>query len=141
MNFMGVDGHLATITSYEENWWIVDNLGEALTLDHWLGGYLYEGNWTWVTGETWDYTNWWTGEPNNLTGRESALEFDDAEGNPPVPGYWNDLDPQTGENGYIVEFDTQPTPVPVPEPSTLLLTGLSLFIASRYRKKLKGIKD
>jgi hypothetical protein len=30
---MGVSGHLATVTSYEENWWIVENLGGELTLD------------------------------------------------------------------------------------------------------------
>ena len=140
LSYMDVDGHLATITSDEENWWIVDNLGGPLTLDHWLGGSFYDGNWTWVTGEPWSYTNWWPGEPNG-GGVESGLQFDDAEKDPPVPGYWNDIGVWANEDGYIVEFDTQPTPVPVPEPSTLLLTGLSLIIASRYRKKLKGIKN
>jgi len=60
--FMGVSGHLATITSDSENWWIVNNLGGAMTLDHWLGGYLDQSTneWKWVTGgekhrtpETW----------------------------------------------------------------------------------------
>jgi len=109
MSNMCVNGHLATITSDEENWWMVENLGGELILDHWLGGYLDEGNWKWVTGEPWDYTNWWDGygwtEPS---GDGDAIEFDDAEQSPPIPGYWNDLDKNRAEKGFIVEFDQIP---------------------------------
>jgi len=109
MSHMGVSGHLATVTSYEENWWIVENLGGELTLDHWLGGYLdTDGNWKWVTGEPWGFTSWWNGygwtEPS---GDGNAIEYDDAEQDPPLPGYWNDLDQNNSELGFIVEFDTQ----------------------------------
>ena len=131
---MGVDGHLATITSDEENWWIVDNLDGALTLDHWLGGYLDNGNWKWVTGEPWDYTNWWDGygwtEPS---GDGNALEFDDAEQYSPIPGYWNDLDKNRAEEGFIVEFDTKPVPIV----STFWLLGAGLIGFIGIRKKFK----
>jgi hypothetical protein len=109
MSHMGASGHLATITSDEENWWIVVNLGGELTLDHWLGGYLEDGNWKWVTGEPWDYTNWWDGNGwTEPSGDGDALEFDDAEQSPPIPGYWNDLDKNSIEPGFIVEFDQFP---------------------------------
>jgi hypothetical protein len=133
MTFMDVHGHLATITSNAENSWIVENLGGPLTLDHWLGGYLYDGKWTWVTGEPWGYTNWWPGEPNNLTGWESVLEFDDAEGNPPDPGFWNDFDVRAGEDGYIVEFDAKP--VPIVSTFWLLGTGFFGFVALLKKSK------
>ena len=132
LSFMDVDGHLATITSYEENWWIVDNLGGALTLDHWLGGYFYDGSWTWVTGELWGYTNWWPGEPNG-GGVESGLQFDDAEGDPAVPGFWNDIGVWANEEGYIVEFDTKPVPIA----STFWLLGSGLIGFIGIRKKFK----
>lgn len=94
MDYMGIQGHLATITSDEENWWIVENLGGALTLDHWLGGIKNNDDWQWITGEVWDYTNWWNTngwlEPSGE--HNAALQFDDMEKEPPVPGYWNDLD-------------------------------------------------
>jgi hypothetical protein len=38
-SYAGMQGYLATITTEAENQWIVANLGGALTLDHWLGGY------------------------------------------------------------------------------------------------------
>jgi hypothetical protein len=134
LTYSGVQGHLATITSDQENWWIVNNLGGELTLDRWLGGYLEGGNWKWVTGESWTYTNWWNGggwiEPS---GDGNALQFDDNEPTPPIPGYWNDLDKFTTERGYIVEYDT--TPVPLPGAIWLLGSGLAGLIGFL---KLKG---
>jgi hypothetical protein len=131
-SFNGAQGYLATITSDQENRWIVDNLGGAATLDHWLGGYNDQGTWKWVTGETWSYTNWWPGEPNGTIGY--ILQFDDNEGNPPVPGYWNDYDPNSPEPGYIVEYNA---PAPVPLPSAIWLFGSGLAGIMGYIK-LKG---
>ena len=138
MVYNGMPGHLATITSDEENSWIVNNLGGALTLDHWLGGYwdvnstkLDEG-WHWVTGEPWQYTNWWPGEPSSLY--ENALQFDDDERSPSLPGFWNDLDGNNPEEGFIVEWDT---PNPIPEPSTILLLCTGLAGLFKFRKKYK----
>jgi hypothetical protein len=126
MSFNGMQGYLATITSAQENWWIVDNLGGAATLDHWLGGYNDQGTWKWVTGETWSYANWWPGEPKGFSGY--ILQFDDNEDNPPVPGYWNDYDPNSPEPGYIVEYSAQP----VPEPSAFLMAFASLLGGGAY---------
>ena len=62
LSFMGKPGHLATVTSAAEGTYIRDNLGVG-----WLGGFQPTDspepiwNWQWVTGETWDYNNWWPG--------------------------------------------------------------------------------
>jgi len=137
MSYVGVFGHMATITSQEENWWIVDNLGGALTLDHWLGGYREAaGGWQWITGEPWVYTNWFPGEPNSETDNAPyALQFDDAETASPVPGYWNDISPSTFEDGFIVEYETKP----VPEPSTILLIASGLIGFAGFRRKFRNL--
>jgi hypothetical protein len=132
--YRGMQGYLATITSAQENLWIVNNLGGALTLDHWLGGYRDlnspdpNSGWHWVTGEAWFYTNWWPGEPSSIY--ENALQFDDDERTPSLFGYWNDLDRNNPEQGYIVEYGN----TPVPEPSSLLLFG-SGFLGYLFTKR------
>jgi hypothetical protein len=137
LSFNGAQGYLATITSEQENWWIVNNLGSAATLDHWLGGYLENDNWKWITGETWSYTNWWNGggwiEPS---GDGNALQFDDDERIPPLPGYWNDLDKNNPESGYIVEYGT--TPVLLPGSFWLFGSGLAGLIGYIKLKRNRG---
>ncbi len=132
----GPNAHLATIGSPEENSFIF-NLGVE---DHpyWLGGYQDDGTapdqgWNWVTGESWNYTDWAPGEPNDYGGTaENALAFAFFEGN----GTWNDAPDSTrylGNGGYIVEYESNP----VPEPATMLLFGAGLAgLAVVRRKKL-----
>jgi tetratricopeptide (TPR) repeat protein/peroxiredoxin len=66
-------GHLATVTSREEN----DFLYQNFARDHvcWLGASdeAKEGDWQWVTGEPFVFTNWFRGEPNNDKGKEHFL--------------------------------------------------------------------
>ena len=56
-------GHLATSTSAEKNTF----LHSLISANTWLGATdeVTEGTWVWVTGETWDYTNWYSTQPNN----------------------------------------------------------------------------
>jgi hypothetical protein len=129
-SYEGMQGYLATITSAQENWWIVNNLGGAETIAHWLGGYREDGNWKWVTGEQWSYTNWERGEPS---GDGDALEFDDNTDLTPNLGHWNDFSNFRPESGYIVEYGT--TAVPIPGAIWLLGSGLAGIIGF---KKLKG---
>jgi hypothetical protein len=110
MLFLGENGHLATITSQAENDFLVANFVNP----QFLGGYQPDGSsepdgdWAWVTGETWSYTNWAPGEPNNSLGTEKYLEF--FAGGP----RWNDIF-GTATRTFLVEYDI------VPEPSTLVL--------------------
>lgn len=138
MIFNGWSGHLATITSAEENAFIADNIILGIA-SIWIGGYQLpnspepEGEWAWVTGEDWEFTNWDDLEPNNdqRFENERFLEIRDN-------GRWNDL-PLVLTEGippthYIVEYE----PAPVPEPATILLFGTGLVgIVAVSRKKNK----
>ena len=104
-------GHLATITSADEQAVIVAGLNASNNDLHlWLGGTDegLEGNWTWVTGETWDYDNWLKGEPNN-NGSEHYLQLlgKGKLGNVPVIiGQWNDAPNEyTRTKGYLIEYE------------------------------------
>lgn len=74
MTHLGESGYLASITSAAELTF-VNALNAALPpffgtyVESWFGGTdaASEGTWTWSLGETFvPYTNWNTGEPNNL---------------------------------------------------------------------------
>ena len=68
LDYEGIPGHLATLTSAEENSWVHENLGSSVS--GWIGGFQDPegeepgGGWMWVTGEYWSYANWHAGEPN-----------------------------------------------------------------------------
>ena len=66
-------GYLATITSKEENDFVLSQFGRT---GFWLGGTDdgHEGTWSWVTNEPWSYSNWNAGEPNNVDNKEHFLE-------------------------------------------------------------------
>lgn len=106
----GVQGHLATITSAAERAFVYSIMPAGL--NRWLGGFQdtmapnYSepaGGWKWVTGESFAYTDWAAGEPNNGFGLgEGYIELFAA----PSPPGWNDSQLCTQfSDGYIVEFD------------------------------------
>ena len=102
----GLGGYLATITSQAENTFVYSNVGVA-GRDHWLGATdeVAEGTWVWVTGEPWAYTNWGTGEPNNL-GDQDYLTYWYQEASK-----WNDqlVNAVRANWGYICEWDPECT--------------------------------
>lgn len=83
----GLGGHLATITSQEEDDICFQLFKEAESNGCWLGGTdaKLEGIWTWVTDEPWNYSNWGESEPNGGTS-ENCLNY---YGNY-SDGRWND---------------------------------------------------
>ena len=56
-------GHLATITDAEEQQFIDGLNGSRKKL--WIGGFLEDNQWRWVTEEAFEFTYWGKGEPNN----------------------------------------------------------------------------
>lgn len=91
-------GHLATITSQEENDFIYKNFIEI------YGGAMIglsdadeEGEWKWVTGEVFSYSNWDSGEPNNEGNEDYVLMRDD--------GTWNDGHLDREKWMFICEWD------------------------------------
>lgn len=128
--YAGVPGHLVTISSSEESLWLTAAFGaEGLHL-HWIGAYQPTGStepaggWSWVTGEPWVYSNWWPpAEPNNVGGEENTALFDHGvtlEGKS-----WNDLIHNAYYvSGYVVEYSTISSQVPLPGSFLLLFSGL-----------------
>jgi hypothetical protein len=133
MTYGCLKGHLATITSYEEDAFI-DQLRRTCRLQQlWVGGrqpadeLVATANWTWITGEGAisganggeTYSNWRFEEPNDYGGPGSEQflgvglfgEF-----------VWNDEADYSGNIwGYVVEFEDREAPtlqcVPGPNPA------------------------
>ena len=108
---LGVPGHLATITSAEEEQFIIDNL--LPPYGSWaLGGHqpvnpetAPDEGWEWITGEPWVYTNWQWAEPWSPPGVDEDtlnLAHRGAPGNK-IWG-WQDIEYTTKDNGYIIEY-------------------------------------
>jgi hypothetical protein len=103
-----IGGHLVTITSEEEQMTVWELIYNGDSFVYWIGGYRDEkGNFVWVTGEKWEYTNWDYGEPNS-DGTENCVQMHRGSGS------WNDGedegDPYISRyslknTGFICEWD------------------------------------
>jgi hypothetical protein len=92
-NCVAMGGYLVTITTAAEQSFIFN-----IWPSGWIGltDEVTEGTWRWVTGETYSYKNWNSGEPNNA-GNEDYVQFVSN-------GRWNDL-PNNVSLPYVLEFD------------------------------------
>ncbi len=90
---LNMGGHLVTVTTAAENSFIF-----GLWPSGWIGltDEVVEGQWRWVTNETYSYTSWNPGEPNNA-GNEDYVQFVGG-------GKWNDL-PNGVSLPYVLEFE------------------------------------
>lgn len=88
-------GYLAVVTSYEENHLLASFLDNQSAF---IGGHDRDrnGHYQWINGESFGYTNWYPGQPNNYRGDQFYLEL--------LPnGQWNDEYPSR-KNEYICEI-------------------------------------
>ena len=97
-------GYLVTITSKEEQNFLFDYILRFSKKGIWAGATDKdeEGNWKWITGEEFDYTNWKKREPNNENGIENYLELRVSAG-----FRWNDVPNDVTRNWFICEWDSQ----------------------------------
>ena len=100
-------GHLAVITSQEEQAEVEKLLQNSDVHTVWLGGQRSQGSFAWVTGEAFSWKNWAKGEPNNETGDENYL---DMYKNSEDKWGWNDVPGDiaqyySGRMGYILEIE------------------------------------
>ena len=138
MTYGGATGYLATITSQEEQDFIIERIDQP----GWIGGSdeAVEGEWRWATGpeantQFWQggtpanggeevgsqYVNWSEDEPNNANDDENCTQIWFAGDN---PGGWNDLDCLGDANEYyVVEFGAPGALPAVPTTSFDIFVG------------------
>jgi hypothetical protein len=112
---IALGGHLATLTSQQENSWVYEL---SVAQNAWsgrggplLGGYKLPNNsFRWVTDEPWSYTSWLPGEPSSGLW-EPYLNFLGPQGTTSSSATWNDTDAimvpdPSGDQtyAYIVEW-------------------------------------
>jgi hypothetical protein len=102
-------GHLATISSQEENEYVYQLMLDAGYKSAYFGmtDKDVEGTWVWVNGESGSYTNWHSGEPNHENANEDYAMFYYKF----TDGTWNDGDfggsTVNGGRTFICEWDTE----------------------------------
>ena len=127
----GLGGYLATITSREEQEFVA-NLIRGKDMDfYWLGGTdeVREGEWKWITGETWDFTAWRRGEPSNTYfagyGNENYLGIWTSD------LLWNDFTySSSATSGFICEWSGSILTSPISKPSSWAEREVNAAIAA-----------
>jgi hypothetical protein len=103
-------GHLATLTSAEENNFVfamanvTPAYGGSPVVGPWVGGLRIDDQWSWVTGESWNFANWLPPNPDGPgTWGENRVCLT-ASG-----GRWNDFNESGSQPGlamrsYVTEW-------------------------------------
>jgi hypothetical protein len=140
-SFMGVNGHLATVTSSGENGFLQGLIGLPTPQGAWLGGAVDASNQArWVvgpeTGQLFTFNNFGGIEPNN--GPSNVYMNIGAAFAGIANGQWADAaGGLSGASdqiaGYFVEYNVGKVPVPAALP--LMMTGLAGFGFLGWRRK------
>lgn len=98
-------GHLATVTSQDENDALFQYV-KSQNLSDVFFGYTdekTEGVWEWVSGEISTYTNWGDTQPDNVDDEDYGMFYHDEP-----TGRWNDGNFRNTSGYYICEWDSAP---------------------------------
>ena len=87
-------GNLVTISDAAEQAWLEDTFGGNERLWTGLSDRVNEGEFTWVSGQALNYTNWATNQPNNFGQGEDFTAF-------LASGQWNDIGGNANLRGII----------------------------------------
>jgi hypothetical protein len=120
----GCGWYLATITSAAEDAFVFGLIRSRPEFfadglyGPWLGAFQKSSkfepasDWRWVTEESFSYTHWSSGKPDNNSLGLASIESGITEGQHEdflhyfSDGAWNDLNVEAQPRGYIAEFDT-----------------------------------
>jgi hypothetical protein len=128
--YSGLGGHLATLTSVDEEQFVLDWVLPANGKeDFWLGGYqepyeegYYEpyADWHWVTGEPFGGQVFWNpGQPVDSPQTVDALLLDGTSGT-----HWSNAPQELDSAGCVIEYDRPSGVTPPPAaPSALSLSA------------------
>lgn len=113
-------GYLAVITSQAEQEAVQQLVAGGSRNNYWIGAYRSGSSFAWVTGESFSYTNWDSGEPNNDPNQSSEsgenyvmmYRVKDPSKSKGQAYAWNDC-PNAGEvnfyklsnYGFVCEYD------------------------------------
>jgi hypothetical protein len=130
-------GYLATITSQQEQDFIVNNVVTPQSRYAWIGatqradGVEPDQGWEWITGETWEYDAWGPGQPDNAPSLdEDCTNFLLYAGQ---VGDWNDEECSRSDVYFIVEYEKI-----VPSASTWGVGILAILIPIAATLALRG---
>ncbi|MDO4562716.1 MAG: lectin-like protein [Clostridia bacterium] len=137
-------GHLATVNSSEENTFLQNFIQRGSKTGYWIGGTdaEQEGVWKWITGEPFNYTDWYNGNPNNTNGTEHYLELRKDYGNK-----WNDdtidkyIATALQNEGFICEFEYPQIKSTVNQIATSYNIAVNLFNINSGRILVAGYND
>jgi hypothetical protein len=139
-------GYLATITSAAENDFVYSLVNDdryfrvmsQISANNyyiagpWFGGNNFSGSWKWVNNDTFSYSNWLPGQPDDPGNNSGTLFIGTGATVANRTAMWDDVPSDGGWwagmtfPGYIVEYNS------VPEPSAFSLLSLGgLLIAGR----------
>lgn len=89
-------GYLVTITSEKEQKFIETLVEKGAKKEYWIGAYDENGNYRWVTGEAFSYTNWAESEPNRTTHGNRTEAY---------VHLYNVINPAYGSNGRLYTWN------------------------------------
>ena len=134
-------GHLATITSAEENQFVYD---VSISQNGWRFGNQWGGpylgarknssnQFEWVTGEAFTYASWLPGEPSSGLWEPNLMFLGGAPFTTSIGPYWNDTDDT--QISAMFEFNT----APVPSPAVIATAAVAHLIPLGRRRRSRNI--
>ena len=134
------NGHLASVTSAAENTAIYDIVGYDYTHGNTSSRYKYfiggekdtDGNYKWLNGETFSYTNWSSSNPDNYSPCNGQYYIAVLSS-----GQWDDCDDLTSSkgketSGFVCEYEPTSLSVRIDQDSTHSVADSEIHILANY---------